>query len=242
VSDAVITIEGIVVRQGAIEALHGVDLTVQAGSIVSLLGANGAGKTTLLNTVSGFLRPVAGRIAFQGRSILGLAPASIARAGLLHVPEGRQILGALTVRENLELGALASRGRKPANAYGIDDVFKLFPILSRRQEQAGGSLSGGEQQMLAIGRALMGCPDVLLLDEPSLGLAPKIVDQVFSALVELNGRGLSILMVEQNARRALEISQRAYIIRSGMVVGRDQAGPCSKMHRSPPTTWVSAHE
>lgn len=199
-----------------IQALRGVSLRVDSGEMVALIGPNGAGKSTLLNCISGTIRPTAGSIAFESRDAAGDAPWRIARRGLLQVPEGRQILPEMTVIENLQLGTTALGKRPPT--YSIEDVFNLFPILSERQAQYAGSLSGGQQQMLAIGRALMGAPRLLLLDEPSLGLAPVIVRQVFDALRRLNASGLTILLVEQNAHQALEATNRAYVIEQGRVV------------------------
>ena len=196
-----------------IEALRGVNLHIEAGEMVALIGANGAGKSTLLNCLSGTVRPRGGSIRFEGREIVGVKPHRVARQGLLQVPEGRQILVELTVQENLLLGELA-RGSRPSN-YGLPDVYRLFPILEERQAQRGGTLSGGQQQMLSIGRALMGGPRLLLLDEPSLGLSPIITDQVFEALRSLNDTGLTILLVEQNAHRARQATQRAYLLEHG---------------------------
>jgi len=189
---------------------------VSEGEFIALIGPNGAGKSTLLNCLSGVVRPTGGSIRFQDQELLGVAPWHIARRGLLQVPEGRQILPNLTVRENLTLGATALSGRTPT--YTLERINNLFPILAERREQRAGSLSGGQQQMLAIGRALMGAPRLLLLDEPSLGLAPVIVTQVFEALRALNAEGLTILLVEQNARQALLATDRAYVIERGCVV------------------------
>ncbi len=196
-----------------IEALRGVSLHIEAGEMVALIGANGAGKSTLLNCLSGTVRPKRGSIRFEGGEIAGMKPHRVSRQGLLHVPEGRQILVELTVEENLQLGELA-RGSRVSN-FGLGDVYKLFPILEERRTQRGGTLSGGQQQMLAIGRALMGGPKLLLLDEPSLGLSPLITDQVFDALRSLNDAGLTILLVEQNAHRALQATKRAYLLEHG---------------------------
>ena len=204
-----------------ISALHGVNLDVDTGEMIALIGANGAGKSTLLNCISGIVPAAAGSAAFKGAELRGKRPAAIARLGLLQVPEGRQILGDLSVQENLQLGELALGGRSATWSY--DKVVDLFPVLGKRQEQRAGSLSGGEQQMLAIGRALMGAPEMLLLDEPSLGLAPMIVDQVFAVLKQLNEAGLTILLVEQNARRALGVASRAYILERGKVVREGSA-------------------
>ena len=204
-----------------ISALHGVSLDVATGEMIALIGANGAGKSTLLNCISGIVPAAGGSVAFKGAELRGKRPAAIARLGLLQVPEGRQILGDLSVQENLQLGELALGGRSATWSY--DKVVDLFPVLGKRQEQRAGSLSGGEQQMLAIGRALMGAPEMLLLDEPSLGLAPIIVDQVFAVLKQLNEAGLTILLVEQNARRALGVASRAYILERGKVVREGSA-------------------
>jgi branched-chain amino acid transport system ATP-binding protein len=196
-----------------IEALRGVSLHIEAGEMVALIGANGAGKSTLLNCLSGTVRARRGSVHFEGHNITGMKPHRVAREGLLQVPEGRQILVELTVEENLLLGELARGSR--TSEYGLKDVYQLFPILEDRRTQKGGTLSGGQQQMLAIGRALMGGPRLLLLDEPSLGLSPIITDQVFEALRRLNGSGLTILLVEQNAHRALQATQRAYLLEHG---------------------------
>ena len=204
-----------------IEALRGVSLHIEAGEMVALIGANGAGKSTLLNCLSGTVRPKRGSIRFEGDEIAGVKPHKVARQGLLQVPEGRQILVELTVEENLLLGELA-RGARTSN-YGLADVYKLFPILQERRQQKGGTLSGGQQQMLAIGRALMGGPRLLLLDEPSLGLSPLISDQVFSALRALNAAGLTILLVEQNAHRALQATSRAYLLEHGEMAFQGQS-------------------
>jgi len=196
-----------------IEALRGVSLHIDAGEMVALIGANGAGKSTLLNCLSGTVRPRRGSIRFDGHEIAGMKPHRVSRQGLLQVPEGRQILVELTVEKNLQLGELA-RGSRDSN-FSLGDVYKLFPILKERRTQRGGTLSGGQQQMLAIGRALIGGPKLLLLDEPSLGLSPIITDQVYDALRSLNDAGLTILLVEQNAHRALQATKRAYLLEHG---------------------------
>lgn len=201
---------------GGIKALRGVSLTVREGEMVALVGSNGAGKSTLLNSISGIIRPSAGSILFAGAELSGRPAWSIARLGLIQVPEGRQIVPAMSVRDNLASGTSALRGR--AASFSLSDVFALFPILRERGEQFAGSLSGGQQQMLAIGRALMGAPRLLLLDEPSLGLAPIIINQVFAALKQINRSGLTILLVEQNARKAFELTDRAYVIDQGAIV------------------------
>jgi branched-chain amino acid transport system ATP-binding protein len=209
-------VQNLAAAYSGIQALKGISFSVSKGEMVALIGPNGAGKSTLLNCLSGLVRPRAGSIDFAGRDIARTAPYSVARSGLLHVPEGRQILVDLTVEENLQLGLLACGKRTPR--YNVDGVHQLFPVLLERRRQIAGSLSGGQQQMLAIGRALMGSPEILLLDEPSLGLSPIITDQVFSALRKLNQNGLTILLVEQNAQRALNATSRAYVLEQGRIV------------------------
>lgn len=199
-----------------IRALRGVSLEVKTGEMVALIGPNGAGKSTLLNCLSGIVTPAGGAILLDSQECAGERPWTISRRGLLHCPEGRQVLPEMTVLENLQLG-LSALGRRPA-AYPLERVYALFPILKERALQLAGSLSGGQQQMLAIGRALMGSPRLLLLDEPSLGLAPVIVQQVFAALRALNAEGLTILLVEQNARLAFESTDRAYVLEQGRIV------------------------
>lgn len=211
-----------------IEALKGVSLSVTEGEMVAIIGANGAGKSTLLNSMSGVVRAMAGQIMFDGRDVTRLPPHVIARAGLLHVPEGRQVLADMTVQENLMLGALA-RGSRAA-FYEMDKVVSLFPILAERMAQLAGTLSGGQQQMMAIGRALMGSPRVLLLDEPSLGLSPLMTQQVFEALGKLHRDGMTIVLVEQNAHRALAATQRAYVLERGLIV---QQGDSKKLQSDP---------
>jgi len=211
-----LTVTDLTASYSGIHALRGVSLSVSEGEFVALIGPNGAGKSTLLNCLSGVVRPTGGSIKFNSEELVGTAPWNVSRKGLLQVPEGRQILANLTVRENLELGATALSGRQ--STYSLERINGLFPILAERREQRAGSLSGGQQQMLAIGRALMGGPRLLLLDEPSLGLAPVIVVQVFEALRSLNAEGLTILLVEQNARKALDSTDRAYVIEQGRVV------------------------
>jgi branched-chain amino acid transport system ATP-binding protein len=199
-----------------IEALRGIDLRVSEGEMVSIIGANGAGKSTLLNCLSGLVPPSAGTIVFENRDISRKAPYSVSRVGLLHVPEGRQVIGDMSVRENLLLGGLA-RGKRAAR-YSMERVLALFPILEERLEQRAGTMSGGQQQMLAIGRALLGSPRLLLLDEPSLGLSPLVTGQVFDALASLHRDGLTIVLVEQNAKRALAATERSYVIDRGSIV------------------------
>ena len=218
-----LTVRDLSAFYGGIAAVRGASLTVAAGKCVALIGSNGAGKTTLLNAICGALRPASGNILFGETNITGEPAYRVARRGILLVPEGRQILGPLTVRENLELGRLALGSRRGGRRPSLDAVFDLFPRLAERVEQIAGSLSGGEQQMLAIGRALMGEPELLLLDEPSLGLAPIVVAAVFDALKRLNSSGLTILLVEQNARRALEIADYAYVMERGRIVDEGES-------------------
>ncbi len=203
-------------RYGAITALRGVSIQVKQGELVALIGVNGAGKTTTLSTISGVLRPSQGEITFLGKSIVGKTPEQIARLGIATVPESRDIFPNLTVEENLRLGAyiLKQAGEYQKN---IETTFQLFPILKERFRQMGGTLSGGEQQMLAIARALMSNPRLLMLDEPSLGLAPIVVDQIFELITTLHERGVTILLVEQNVERTLEIAERAYLLSTGRV-------------------------
>ena len=208
-------VEDLTVAYGSVQAVRQVSLEVRKGEMVALIGSNGAGKSSLLNGLSGIVRPRSGAVRVGERNFVRLGAHQIARHGLIQVPEGRRILGQQTVLENLQLGRLALGKRKAT--HDLADVYRIFPLLEERKSQRAGSLSGGQQQMLAIGRALMGSPEVLLLDEPSLGLAPIIVDQVFAALRALNEAGLTILLVEQNARRALTASKRAYIIERGRI-------------------------
>lgn len=210
-----LTVRGLKAHYDGVQALRGIDLQVAEGEMVALIGPNGAGKSTLLNCLSGLV-PHEGEVTFDGRGPLRLAPHRIARLGLSQVPEGRQVLSGMSVLENLLMGRLALGGRP--ERYALGDVYALFPLLEERQAQSAGTLSGGQQQMLAIGRALMGSPRLLLLDEPSLGLAPVIVNQLFRALQALNRAGMTILLVEQNARLALAVSQRAYVLERGRIV------------------------
>lgn len=207
---------------GGIVALKGVDLSVATGQMVALIGANGAGKSTLVNTLSGLVRASEGSVIFQDKELTHTPAYMRVRAGLLQVPEGRQVLGPMSVEENLQLGRLA-RASREGTTYELSDIFQLFPVLKERRNQAAGSLSGGEQQMLAIGRALMGQPSLLLLDEPSLGLSPLMVKTVFRTLSELNANGLTILLIEQNARMALQIADYAYVLERGRVTIEGEA-------------------
>jgi branched-chain amino acid transport system ATP-binding protein len=211
------------VHYGAIEALSGVSLGVGDGEIVALIGGNGAGKTTTLKTISG-LRPLtSGRVTFDGQSLARVAAHRLVDMGIGHAPEGRRIFPGMSVMENLEMGAYARRGGRAVLAPDLERVFELFPRLKERKSQAGGTLSGGEQQMLAIGRALMTRPRVLLLDEPSMGLAPQLVTQIFRIITEINQQGTTILLVEQNAAQALQRADRAYVLETGRIVRTDDA-------------------
>ncbi|HET7876390.1 MAG TPA: ABC transporter ATP-binding protein [Methylomirabilota bacterium] len=212
-----LALEGVDVYYGDFRAVSGVSLRVGAGEIVTLVGANGSGKTTTLRAISGLLRPRAGRILFDGARVDGLEADQIVERGVVQVPEGRKLFPTLTVRENLLLGAYARRAR-PHRALTLDHVVSLFPILAERAEQSAGTLSGGEQQMLAIARALMARPRVLMLDEPSFGLAPKIVQEVFRVIRDIHAQGVTVLLVEQNVRQALLTSQRGYVLENGRVV------------------------
>jgi branched-chain amino acid transport system ATP-binding protein len=212
-----------------IEALRGVSLSVSPGEIVALIGGNGAGKTTLLKSIAGLLPPDSGEIIFQGQPITRKPSHRMAALGIVYVPEGRRVFPRLTVRENLEMGAFLRRDRSSI-AEDMGRLFQMFPILRDRQTQLGSTLSGGEQQMLAIGRALMARPKLLMLDEPSMGLAPLMVEKIFSVIQEIHQQGMPILMVEQNARKALQIAQRAYVLETGKIV---LEGPASALLHNP---------
>jgi branched-chain amino acid transport system ATP-binding protein len=230
-------VQSLSVRRGNVQALHEVTLHVQEGEIVSLVGSNGAGKSTLLYTIAGVLAPFAGTVVCQGRTLNGVSPERVALLGIGLVPEGRQLFGSLCVRDNLLLGSyvhhvgqwrdLLSHPRrifaKKEVRQRLETVLELFPVLGERQKQAAGSLSGGEQQMLAIGRALMAHPKLLLMDEPSMGLAPILVEQNFEIIQQINQQGITIFMVEQNANMALSIAHRGYVLQTGRVVLADQA-------------------
>jgi branched-chain amino acid transport system ATP-binding protein len=210
-------VDGLHVQYGAIDALRGVSLDVRDGEIVTLIGANGAGKSTTLNAISGLLRPRDGRVRLDGEDLAAVPPHDIVRRGIVQVPEGRRIFGRLTVLENLEMGAY-TQADPAAIREGIARTFTLFPRLRERATQVAGTLSGGEQQMLAIGRALMARPKILLLDEPSMGLAPILVEQIFDAVRDINRQGTTILLVEQNAYMALGIATRGYVLQTGAIV------------------------
>ncbi len=225
--EALLRVEGLEVAYGAIRALRGIDLEVHGGEIVTLIGSNGAGKSTLLRVISGLVRPRAGRILLEGVDVTAHKPEAIVGLGCSHVPEGRRIFANLSVLENLQMGAYPRRG---AEREGLERVFALFPRLQERLHQAGGTLSGGEQQMLAIGRALMAEPVLLLLDEPSLGLAPLLVAQIFAIVREINAQGTTVVLVEQNARQALRVAHRAYVLETGALA---LSGPAADLARDP---------
>jgi len=218
---AILELREVEAAYGAIRALHGLSLSVRPGEVVALLGPNGAGKTTTLRVISGLLRPTRGQILYKDQEITGRSPAAIARMGIIQCPEGRHVFKNLTVWENLLLGAYRLRDRAQERQ-SLEWVFGLFPILKERLNQRAGLLSGGQQQMLAIARALMAKPEILLLDEPSLGLAPRVVEEVFEALAQLKAQGLTMLIVEQNAEKALGLADRAYVLEAGRLVLADQ--------------------
>lgn len=219
---ALLKLENVYSRYGAIEALQGISLEVAEGEIVTLIGSNGAGKSTTLKTISGIVKASSGKVEFAGESIEKLEPHIIVKKGIGHVPEGRRIFPRMSVMENLEMGAYLYNDKKQFKQ-NLDRVMELFPRLQERLSQKGGTLSGGEQQMLAIGRAVMMQPKILLLDEPSMGLAPILVQQIFDIITELNKQGTTILLVEQNANQALQVAHRGYVIVSGSIVLHDTA-------------------
>ena len=210
-----LTVHDLHVYYGAIHAVKGISLEVRDGEIVTLIGANGAGKSTVLNTISGLLKPKSGTIDFMGEHVGGMAPNKIVQKGLVQCPEGRRIFARMTVEENLQMGAYISP--KAEIAGNLERVYELFPRLKERYKQVGGTLSGGEQQMLAMGRAMMSQPKLLMLDEPSMGLAPLLVEQIFEIIRSLHKAGTTILLVEQNAQMALQVADRAYVLESGRI-------------------------
>lgn len=211
-------VKDIDVFYGKIHAIKGISFDVKEGEIVSLIGANGAGKTTILKTISKLLDPTNGSVLFKGEDITNIAPHKMITLGMAHVPEGRRIFSSMSVMENLEMGAFARKDNKEEFKEDLDEVFTRFPRLKERRNQQSGTLSGGEQQMLAIGRAMMSRPELLLMDEPSMGLAPILVDEIFSIIDKINKAGTTILLVEQNANRALHVSDRAYVLETGKIV------------------------
>jgi branched-chain amino acid transport system ATP-binding protein len=221
IGEVLLELEGVHTYYGKIHALQGIDLQVRQGEIVTLIGSNGAGKTTTLKTISGLLHPREGTVRFQGEDVSRTAPHSLVRDGIGQAPEGRRIFSRLTVMENLQMGAYTRHGKEIAQ--NVEHVFSLFPRLEERAHQKGGTLSGGEQQMLAIGRALMMRPKVLLLDEPSLGLSPILIQQIFAIIREINSQGTTVLLVEQNAQQALEVADRGYVLQTGRVILSDDA-------------------
>ncbi len=225
---ALLEVEDLRVAYGKIEAVKGISFKVDAGEVVTLIGTNGAGKTTTLRTLSGLLQPVSGRIRFDGQSLKKIPAHKIVSLGLAHSPEGRHIFPRMTIEDNLRLGAYL-RNDKEGIEKDIKRAYDLFPILGERSKQAAGTLSGGEQQMLAMGRALMSRPKLLILDEPSLGLAPVIVDEVFDVISSINAGGVSVVLVEQDVERALDVSARAYLLTEGRIV---TAGTAEELRRS----------
>jgi branched-chain amino acid transport system ATP-binding protein len=217
------------VAYGAIRALQGISFHIAEGEIVTLIGANGAGKSTTLRTISGLLRPIGGDVRYRGNSITRVPAERIVRLGISQVPEGRQIFAKLTVLENLEMGAFTRKDKREI-AESMERVFTSFPRLKERLKQLGGTLSGGEQQMLAMGRGLMSLPKLLLLDEPSMGLAPILVDEIFDIIMRINGQGTSILLVEQNAAMALSVAHRGYVLETGAIV---LEGPAAELLENP---------
>lgn len=210
-------VENLNVYYGMIHAIKDISLEVNRGEIVSLVGANGAGKTTTLQAISGMLKPKTGSVHYLDHDLLAVPPHKIVHLGLAHVPEGRRVFAQMTVQENLEMGAFISKD-KGKNKVNLDKVFEHFPRLEERKKQLAGTLSGGEQQMLAIGRAMMASPEMLLLDEPSMGLSPLLVKEIFKIIKELNDDGITILLVEQNAKQALSIAHRGYVLETGRIV------------------------
>lgn len=212
-----LSVDNLTVHYGAIQALRGISFSVDEGEIITLIGSNGAGKTTTLHAISNIIKKSSGTVTFQGQDVSSTSADSIVRTGLIQVPEGRRIFSNLTVRENLEMGAYTRKDKAEIKA-DMENVFELFPRMKERLKQLAGTLSGGEQQMLAMGRALMAKPKLLLLDEPSMGLAPILVDEIFSIIQKINKDGTTILLVEQNAFKALSIADRAYILETGAII------------------------
>ncbi|MBO0707515.1 MAG: ABC transporter ATP-binding protein [Candidatus Dormibacteraeota bacterium] len=221
---ALLELQGVETYYGRIRALHGITLSVDTGEIVALIGSNGAGKTTTLRTISGLIRAAAGRILFDGKDLTHASPTTVVRLGVSQSPEGRRLFPRMSVSDNLQMGAYARRDRQGIRQ-DLERVYQLFPRIRERRGQIAGTLSGGEQQMVAVARALMARPRVLMLDEPSLGLAPMLIETIFQTVVEINAQGTAVLLVEQNANKALEIAHRGYVLETGSIVmegpGRD---------------------
>ena len=228
---ALLSVQDLGASYGAIRALRGLSFNVEQGQVVCLIGANGAGKSTTLNTISGLLKPTQGRVTFDGQDITGWRADRVTALGLIQVPEGRQVIAPMTVYENLIIGS-----KSTTLAADLDDIYKRFPRLYERREQRAGSLSGGEQQMLAVGRALMMRPRLLMLDEPSMGLAPLMVNEVFRIIADIKAQGIPILLVEQNARKALQIADYAYVLERGVVA---QQGAAADLRRD--TAMIAAY-
>jgi branched-chain amino acid transport system ATP-binding protein len=222
-----LTCENLVVRYGAVEAVHGVNFEIKQGEIVALLGANGAGKSSILNSLVGIVPIHSGQVVFDGSDITGVKPERLAAAGLTLSPEGRRLFGTLSVEDNLKMGAFTVKNKQDIERYR-ERVFDLFPILYERREQYAGTLSGGQQQMVAVARALMSNPSLLLLDEPSLGLAPQIVDQIFELIVKLREQGMTLMVVEQNVSKTLQIADRGYVLVNGEIVESGKATALSQ--------------
>ena len=231
-TEPMLRVEGLTVHYGAIRALRGISFEVAAGEIITLIGSNGAGKSTTLHAISNIIRKTAGKVFFNGNEISAVPPDRIVSAGLVQVPEGRRIFANLSVRDNLEMGAYSRRTASPAERQAVradmEKVFAIFPRLKERIRQVAGTLSGGEQQMLAMGRSLMASPRLLLLDEPSMGLSPILVDEIFSVVKGINETGTTILLVEQNAYKALALASRAYILETGEIVKSGSSGDLMK--------------
>lgn len=231
-TEPMLKVEGLTVHYGAIRALRGISFEVAAGEIITLIGSNGAGKSTTLHAISNIIRKTAGKVFFNGNEISAVPPDRIVSAGLVQVPEGRRIFANLSVRDNLEMGAYSRKTASPAERQAVradmEKVFAIFPRLKERIRQVAGTLSGGEQQMLAMGRSLMASPRLLLLDEPSMGLSPILVDEIFSVVKGINETGTTILLVEQNAYKALALASRAYILETGEIVKSGSSGDLMK--------------
>ena len=222
-AEPILSVDNLTVSYGRVQAVRGVSFQAAPGSLVTLVGANGAGKSSVINAVSGMLRPRGGTITFEGRNITRTPSHKLVRQGVVQVPEGRQILATLTIAENLQLGGWHAGG---AAKEAMDEVYDRFPVLAERRSSPAGSLSGGEQQMLAIARALVAAPRVMLMDEPSMGLAPKIVDEVFAVIEEIRSSGTTVVLIEQNARRALRAADHGYVLQTGEIV---HAGPAADL-------------